>query len=64
MGYPGQEQRAVHAAGDDHRILYVRPEIGIVRGAVPESVAPRYREVESRTWPGWFPLTVVVYEPL
>jgi hypothetical protein len=30
---------------------------------VPESVAPRYREVESRTWPGWFPLTVVVYEP-
>ena len=64
MGYPGQEQRAVRAAGDDHRILYVRPEIGIVRGAVPESVAPRYREVESRTWPGWFPLTVVVYEPL
>jgi mannosyltransferase len=63
MGYPGQEQRAVRAAGDDHRILYVRPEIGIVRGAVPESVAPRYREVESRTWPGWFPLTVVVYEP-
>ena len=64
MGYPGEEQRAVRAAGDDHRILYVRPEIGIVRGAVPESVAGRYREVESRTWPGWFPLTVVVYEPL
>jgi hypothetical protein len=63
MGYPGQEERAVRAAGDDHRILYVRPEIGIVRGAVPKSVAPRYREVESRTWPGWFPLTVVVYEP-
>jgi mannosyltransferase len=63
MGYPGQEQRAVRAAGDDHRILYVRPEIGIVRGAVPKSVAPRYRKVESRTWPGWFPLTVVVYEP-
>jgi mannosyltransferase len=63
MGYPGQEQRAVRVAGDDHRILYVRPEIGIVRGAVPKSVAPRYRNVESRTWPGWFPLTVVVYEP-
>jgi hypothetical protein len=64
MGYPGEEQRAVRAAGDDHQILYVRPEIGIVKGAVPKSVGPRYREVESRTWPGWFPLTVVVYEPL
>jgi mannosyltransferase len=63
LGYPGEEQRAVRAAGDEHRILYVRPEIGVVKGAVPKSVAAGYREVESRTWPGWFPLTVVVYEP-
>jgi mannosyltransferase len=63
LGYPGQEQRALRAAGDSGRILYVRPEIGVVRGAVPKSVGERYREVESQTWSGWFPLTVVVYEP-
>jgi mannosyltransferase len=60
LGYPGQEQRAVRAAGDDGRILYVRPEIGVVRGAVPPSLQGR-RALESQTWSGWFPLTVVVY---
>ena len=64
MGYPGQERAAIRAAErTGGRILYVRPEIGIIRGAVPEDVARRYRNVESRTWPGWFPLTGVVYEP-
>lgn len=64
MGYPGQERKAIRAAErTGGRILYVRPEIGIIRGAVPEEVARRYREAESRTWPGWFPLTGVVYEP-
>jgi 4-amino-4-deoxy-L-arabinose transferase-like glycosyltransferase len=64
LGYPGQEQRAVRAAGrSGGRILYVRPEIGVVRGAVPESVARGYREVSAETWSGWFPLTVAVFEP-
>jgi hypothetical protein len=64
LGYPGQERRAVRASSaSGGRILYVRPEIGVVRGAVPESVGRRYRDVGSRTWSGWFPLTVVVYEP-
>jgi mannosyltransferase len=64
MGYPGQERKAIRAAErSGGRILYVRPEIGIIRGAVPKEVAQRYREAESRTWPGWFPLTGVVYEP-
>jgi hypothetical protein len=64
MGYPGQERAAIRAAErSGGRIFYVRPEIGIVRGAVPKDVARRYRNVESRTWPGWFPLTGVVYEP-
>jgi Dolichyl-phosphate-mannose-protein mannosyltransferase len=64
FGYPGQEQRAIRAAQrNGGRIFYVRPEIGIVRGAVPRMVARRYREAESETWPGWFPLTAVVYEP-
>jgi hypothetical protein len=64
LGYPGQEQRAVAAAHrSGGRIIYVRPEIGVVRGAVPESLQSGWRAVESQTWSGWFPLTVVVYEP-
>jgi mannosyltransferase len=64
MGYPNGERDAVRAAeASGGRIFYVRPEIGIVRGAVPAQVAPRYRAAETRTWPGWFPLTAIVYEP-
>jgi mannosyltransferase len=62
LGYPGEERRAVRAAGDSGRTLYVRPEIGVVRGAVPPSLRGR-RELASQTWSGWFPLTVVVYAP-
>jgi mannosyltransferase len=64
LGYPGQERKAIRTARrGDGRIFYVRPEIGIVRGAVPQQVARRYRELDSRTWSGWFALTAVVYEP-
>jgi mannosyltransferase len=64
LGYPGQEREAIRAARRGHgRIFYVRPEIGIVRGAVPKQVARRYREAESRAWSGWFDLTAFVYEP-
>ena len=64
LGYPGQEERAVRAArATGGRIIYVRPEIGVVRGAVPESLQSGWRDAGSQTWSGWFPLTVVVYEP-
>ena len=64
LGYPGQEERAVRAARrSGGRIVYVRPEIGVVRGAVPESLQSGWRELAAQTWSGWFPLTVVVYEP-
>jgi hypothetical protein len=62
LGYPGQERRAVRAAGSTGRTLYVRPEIGVVKGAVPPSLQGR-RALASQTWSGWFPLTVVVYAP-
>lgn len=65
MGFPyEQEQQAVDAAAaGGGRILYVRPEISIFRGLVPERVARGFRATEARTWPGVHPLTVVVYEP-
>ena len=65
MGWPyEEEQQAVDAARrPGGRILFVRPEIGTFRGAVPRRVARRFRAAERRTWPGLHPLTVVVYEP-
>jgi hypothetical protein len=64
MGFPYHEERqAVEAAAGGGRILYVRPEISIFRGVVPQRVARRFHAAETRTWPGVHPLTVVVYEP-
>jgi mannosyltransferase len=65
MGWPyEEEQQAVDAAtAGGGRILFVRPEIGTFRGAVPRRVARRFRAGETRTWPGVHPQTVVIYEP-
>jgi Dolichyl-phosphate-mannose-protein mannosyltransferase len=64
MGFPYHEERqaleAAEAGGG--RVLYVRPEVSVFRGVVPERVARRFRAGETRTWPGLQPLTVVVYE--
>jgi mannosyltransferase len=62
QGYQGHEARAVRA-GRRGRIFFVRPELGIYRGAVPKLVARRYRAVESRSWSGWHDLTAIVYKP-
>ena len=65
MGFPNlEEQQAVDAAlASGGRVLFVRPEISIFRGAVPKRVARRFRVAGTRTWTGLQPLSVVVYEP-
>jgi 4-amino-4-deoxy-L-arabinose transferase-like glycosyltransferase len=65
LGYPSnQERQALDAASaGDGRILMVRPEISVFRGAVPELVGRRFRPTETHTWPGLQPLSVVVLEP-
>lgn len=65
IGFPREEQQeAVDAAKQSGgRLLFVRPEVSIFRGRVPDPVARNFRAAETRTWAGLQPLSVVVFEP-
>lgn len=62
--YEQEERQAVAAArGRGGRILLVRPEVGLLRGAVPEPVSRDFRARTTRAWEGLQPLTAIVFEP-
>jgi hypothetical protein len=65
MNFPyAEEPQALAAAtASGGRVLFVRPEVGALRGDVPRRVERRFAPAETRTWPGLQPLTLVVYEP-
>jgi dolichyl-phosphate-mannose-protein mannosyltransferase len=58
---PGAEQAALRAA-EGGRIFLARPEVLFFAGHLPDTLRG-YRPVETRTWPGQVPLSVVVLEP-